>query len=99
MNQELEIKHDKVNQRFNLFVSDVEAGEIIYEFRDSKMAITHTKIKDGYEGKGLAKLLVEFAVNYARENKLKIIPICPYVKKIMERTEKFQDMLWVSEIK
>lgn len=93
MNQELEIKHNQGNYTFNLFVSNKKAGEIIYEFRDTKMAITHTKIKEGYEGKGLAKLLVEFAVNYARENKLKIIPICPYVKKVMDRTEGFQDVL------
>jgi predicted GNAT family acetyltransferase len=41
----------------------------------------------------LAKLLVEYAVNYARENNFKITPICPYVKIVIERNKEYHDLL------
>jgi hypothetical protein len=46
-----------------------------------------------YGGRGYAKLLVENVIDYARGNKFKIIPICPYAKKILSDNEKYQDVL------
>ncbi|HTF03926.1 MAG TPA: GNAT family N-acetyltransferase [Bacteroidia bacterium] len=59
-----------------------------------KIIIDHTEVDSSQEGKGLGKLLVKAGVDYARANNLKILPLCPYAKKVMERAEEYQDVLF-----
>ena len=62
--------------------------------KDPKMIIDHTEVKDEYEGRGLGKQLVKAGVNYARENHLKILPLCPFAKKIFDLTPAYADVLF-----
>jgi predicted GNAT family acetyltransferase len=34
------------------------------------------------------------AVQYARENNLKILPLCPFAKSVFDKTEEIQDLLF-----
>ena len=43
---------------------------------------------------GYAKMLLDHAIAYARENEYKIIPICPYVVKAMRDKELYKDVLF-----
>lgn len=71
-----------------------EVGEMTFTWAGSdKFIIDHTAVDPSSGGKGYGKKLVEAAVEYARENKLKIIPLCPFAKKVFQREEAFQDVL------
>jgi len=59
-----------------------------------KMIIDHTEVNEAYEGKGLGLRLVKTGVAYARENHLKILPLCPFAKKIFDITPAFADVLF-----
>lgn len=59
-----------------------------------KMIIDHTEVDETYEGKGLGRQLVKAGVEYAREHQLKILPSCPFAKKIFEITPAFADVLF-----
>ncbi len=59
-----------------------------------KMIIDHTEVNEAYEGKGLGLRLVKAGVAYARENHLKILPLCPFAKKIFDITPAFADVLF-----
>lgn len=89
----IEIIDNKEKNKFELFVNEKVGGEIDYEIQDSKLIINHTGVREEHEGKGLARKLVDFAVIYARENSFKIVPVCPYVKLVMERNKDYQDLL------
>jgi predicted GNAT family acetyltransferase len=53
----------------------------------------HTEVLPVAEGKGLAKQLVTELVNYAREQKMKVLPLCPYVHaQFKRRPEEFADI-------
>ncbi|MDX9798049.1 MAG: GNAT family N-acetyltransferase [Bacteroidales bacterium] len=93
MSDKIEIRNNSEKSSFELFLNDVHAGEIDYEIRRDKILLTHTGVRQEHEGKGLARKLVEFAVSYARENELKVQPICPYIKKVFERNQEYQDLL------
>ena len=93
MSEKLEIIQDKIKERFSLFVNNNDAGHISYQFENNKITIIHTQVDKEYGGRGYAKLLVENVIDYARGNKFKIIPICPYAKKILSDNEKYQDVL------
>ena len=59
-----------------------------------KMIIDHTEVNEGYEGKGLGHKLVAAGVAYAREHQMKILPLCPYAKKVIDSTPGFADVLF-----
>ncbi|MEQ8623846.1 MAG: GNAT family N-acetyltransferase [Vicingaceae bacterium] len=55
--------------------------------------IDHTDVKPSYKGQGLGKKLVYEAVDYARKNKIKIMPICPYATSVFQKEEGIRDVL------
>jgi len=73
---------------------DQRLAEMTYsKAGESLIIIDHTDVSDVLRGKGAGKQLVTAAVNYARENNLKILPLCPFAKSVFERTPAFDDVL------
>lgn len=58
-----------------------------------QMVINHTQVFDGYEGQGIARQLVMAAVDFARKEGRKIMPVCSYAKAVLTRTDEYQDVL------
>jgi predicted GNAT family acetyltransferase len=72
-----------------------EAGKMTYTWAgDSKFIIDHTEVNEGFNGKGVGKKLVMAAVDYARANNIKIIPLCPFAKSVFDKTEDIRDVLF-----
>lgn len=90
-----EIKHTEGEKKgiFNLFYAAKPAGELVYTWAgEDKFIIEHTLVEEAFGGKGLGKKLVDAAVEFARENGKKIIPLCPFAKKVMEK-EGYEDVV------
>ena len=47
----------------------------------------HTVVEPAFQGRGIAKALLDAAVAYARENSLKIHAVCSYVVRQFEKEE------------
>ena len=60
---------------------------------NTRIIIDHTEVSDVLKGKGAGKQLVSAAVDYARKNNIKIIPLCPFAKSVFDKVKEFQDML------
>lgn len=61
-------------------------GFIEFVYLDSKTVdITHTFVVPNHRGKGLAKKLVDYALNYFKEQEIMVKYSCSYVKKYEER--------------
>lgn len=54
-------------------------AEMVIAVDDKNLTVYHTEVSPKAEGKGLAKKLLETMVAYAREKKLMVIPLCPFV--------------------
>ena len=91
----MEIQRDEHGRKGAFYID--ENGEWIAELSYIKeggiMTIDHTEIDEKLRGEGIGQDLVKAAVEYARENGLKINAVCPYAKKVIERTPEFQDVL------
>lgn len=71
-----------------------EAGKMTYTWAgDSKFIIDHTEVSPDFNGKGVGKKLVMAAVDYARANNVKIIPLCPFAKSVFDKVEEIRDVL------
>ncbi|WP_452224114.1 GNAT family N-acetyltransferase [Lacinutrix chionoecetis] len=80
--------------RFAIYKNDEFAGELTYTWAGkNKFIIDHTGVEDQFGGQGFGKKLVMKSAAFARENNLKIIPLCPFAKKILEADESFNDVL------
>ncbi len=83
-----QIQH-KLEQK--LFTQDLPGGqgELEYQITDKKeLAILHTEVPPEAEGKGHAGELVKAAVKYAKEEGMKVLPLCPYAKTYLSRHKK-----------
>ena len=90
----MEIKHKDDGKKgyWKAVEGDVEAGRMTYVWAgDDKFIIEHTIGNPDFKGVGM-KLLDE-AVAYARQNNKKIIPLCPFAKKMFDRKEDIRDVL------
>ena len=77
-----------------IVVDGTEAGSLSYSSPDDGViAIDHTFVSPEYQGQGLARRLMEAAVSYARENKLKIIPLCSYAASYFAKEASARDVL------
>ena len=57
------------------------------------MIIDHTEVGDALRGKGAGLKLVMAAVEHARQNGIKIIPLCPFAKSVFDKKEEIRDVL------
>ncbi len=92
----MEIKHEENERKGAFFVE--RDGERLAEMTYSKagksrIIIDHTEVDDSLRGEGIGKQLVEKGVNFARENELTVLPLCPFAKAIIDKTPEYQDVL------
>jgi predicted GNAT family acetyltransferase len=79
---------------FHIDVDGKQEAKMTFVFAgDDKIIIDHTEVNPGNEGKGFGKKMVTKAVEYARENDIKIIPLCPFAKSVFDKTPEFGDVL------
>lgn len=65
---------------------DTQAGELTYTWSGAnRIIIDHTEVFTPYREKGLGASLVKAALSFARENDLKILPLCSFAKRVIEK--------------
>lgn len=90
----MEIKHSDDGKKgyFSAKEGEVKAGIMTYVWsNENTFIIDHTE--GNSEFKGIGRKLLDAAVTYSRENNKKIIPLCPFAKKMFDKTPEIQDVL------
>ncbi|MFK4066689.1 GNAT family N-acetyltransferase [Streptomyces sp. NPDC029674] len=86
------VRRVDARHRYEILVDDKSAGFTAYRDRDDRRVFFHTEIDDAYAGQGLASILVRKALDDVRGAGLRIVPVCPYVAKFLEKHEEFADL-------
>lgn len=86
------IRHEPSSSRF---VADVDGGEATLEYmRDGKRVIfTHTGVPPESEGKGIGASLAKAGLDWARAEKLHVVPACPFVSSYVKRHREYDDIV------
>jgi uncharacterized protein len=92
----MNVKHQESSTKGSFFIE--EDGERLAEMTYSKggadlIIIDHTQVDDKLRGKGAGKQMVTSAVEYARKNNIKILPLCPFAKSVFDKVSEFTDVL------
>lgn len=74
--------------------NEQQAGLMTFSIAgEDKIIIDHTEVQKQFKGQGIGGKLMEFAVNDARANNYKIIPLCPFAKAEMNKHSEYLDVL------
>lgn len=60
---------------------------------NDNIIIDHTYVSESLKGKGVGGQLVNKVVEYARKENKKIIPLCPFAKNVMTKSNEYKDVL------
>ena len=94
MKQEVKIEVNDKNGFFYIEIDGKIAAKMTFVFAGAdKIIIDHTEVNDAFNGKGFGKMMVTKAIEFAREKQIKIIPLCPFTKNVIDKTPEFQDIL------
>ncbi|UGT41779.1 N-acetyltransferase [Nocardia yamanashiensis] len=79
--------------RYEIGVDGVRAGQTDYVDTEKQRIFFHTEIGQEFGGRGLASTLIRAALDSTREQGLRIVPVCPFVKAFVEKHHDFDDIL------
>ncbi len=89
----IEQEDNGVKGQFVVYQGDEHAGEMSYTWAgEDKIIIDHTGVKEKFNGKGLGKDLFEAVIQFVKAKNLKVIPLCPFAKKLFDRDETLNDL-------
>jgi predicted GNAT family acetyltransferase len=86
------VHHNAKAQRFELSTAST-AALLEYLRTTDGVVFTHTFVPPELRGKGLAEQLVRAALEWARAEKLRVVPECSYVARFVERNPEYRGLL------
>lgn len=86
------VQHNAAQRRFEVEI-DGHLSEADYEIQGERMIFTHTFVPSELRGRGIAEKLVRAGLEYARAQKLRVVPACSYVGVFIERHAEFKSLL------
>ena len=92
----MEIKLEQSGSKGSFYMEEQGKRLAVMTFSkagDQRIIIDHTEVSDALRGKGAGKQLVTAAVDHARKNGLKILPLCPFAKSVFDKVPAFSDVL------
>lgn len=84
--------HESDNNRFVIYLDGSEAY-VEYKMTDDTIDLYHTFTDPVLRGKGLAAHVVRAAFEYAKENNLKVIPTCSFVRSFVRRYKEYKELV------
>ena len=89
------VVHNAANQRFEMDV-DGQLSVLEYTFKNHRLFLTHTEVPPDFQNHGLGTKLAHAALEYARQNELTVVAICPFVKEYVGSHPEYQAFVTTS---
>ena len=93
----MNIQHNLTGTKGKFFVNEdgsKDTAVMTYVYADAKtIIIDHTEVDDVHKGQGIGVQLLKAAVEMARRDGLKIIPLCPFAKSVFDKKPEYADVL------
>lgn len=91
---QLNIQHYQNQKEFAAEINGKKAV-LQYEILNSGKVLDyyHTFVPPELRGQKIGEQIVKFALDYARDNHLKVIPSCPFVQHFIDRHSDYQNLV------
>ena len=89
------IQHERNGHRGAFFLErDGERlAQMTYTVAGTRVIIDHTDVDERLRGTGMGRKLVDAAVQWARQENARLMPLCPYAKSVFDKTPDYSDVL------
>jgi predicted GNAT family acetyltransferase len=87
------ITHQPDRSRYELRVDGELIGIADYVIRDGRVVFPHTEILPTHRGRGLAALLVRYALDDVRRSGRSVVASCWYVADFIDEHPEYRDLV------
>ncbi|NEA25629.1 GNAT family N-acetyltransferase [Actinomadura bangladeshensis] len=88
-----EITDNAGKNRYEIRVDGDLAGFVDYEREEGSVVLVHTEVDSAFEGKGIGSALARGALDDIRGKGAAVVPVCPFIKKWIEKHPDYQDLV------
>jgi uncharacterized protein len=89
------VVHNASKQRFEIDI-DGQLSVLEYTFKNHRLFLMHTEVLPALKSKGLGTELAHAALEYARQNELTVVAICPFVQEYVSSHPEYQSFVTAS---
>ncbi len=89
--EKIEVIRNPAENRFEVWIDGLLA-KLDYTENSDTISMTHVGVPVEFRGMGIAAIITKYALEYARSNSLRVIPICPYVVSYLRRNPQYMDL-------
>jgi uncharacterized protein len=86
------VRDNRAEQEFELTV-DGHRAVAAYQREGDRIVFTHTHVPKPIEGHGVAARLIRAALDSARDEGLKVVAQCSYVRTYIDRHPEYRDLV------
>lgn len=88
----MQIRNNESESRFEYEV-DGKLAVVEYTMAPGRITFVHTEVPKELSGQGIAQKLVTTALDHARSEKLRVVPLCSYVATYIQRHPEYRDLV------
>lgn len=89
--EKLEVIHNEAEHTFEVWIEGYRS-KLDYLQEEKNFVITHVGVYPEHRGQGVAGKIVEAGLKYARENSLRVIPMCSYAAAYIRRNPQHTEL-------
>ncbi len=90
--QEISVIHTPQANRFEIQIEG-QLAVLKYQMQDNVMVCLHTEVPEALGGRGLGSKLARAALEHARQNNLKVWPLCSFVAGYIQKHPEYQPLV------
>jgi uncharacterized protein len=88
----VEVSDNQAENRFEAHGGG-KAAFLVYRRMPDRLVLVHTEVPTELEGHGIGSKLVRAGIEFAREQGLTVVPVCPFVINYIRRHQEHVDLV------
>ena len=88
---QLEVTHNEADRTFEVWVEGLRS-KLDYIQDGKNFVITHVGVHPELRNQGLAAKIVEAGLAYAKQNALRVVPMCSYAAAFIRRNPQYLEL-------
>lgn len=89
---QLEVTHNEAEHRFEVWIDGL-LSKLDYIQDGKNFVISHVGVHPELRNQGIAGKIVQAGLEYARQNSLRVIPMCSYAAAYIRRNPQYAELM------
>lgn len=83
------------NKEENRFEAEIDGQMAVIEYsvKPGIVSLNHTEVPEALSGKGVASEMIEKVLLQIEQRGLKVIPVCPFIKKYIQKHPEWESII------